>query len=126
MFLHDLVAKPVMGLPCDIPYGDETFNWQYVEDVAQLILMASRVGRTQHRNFNTGGDFRSMHDAVTCVERLCPKAQIVLKPGKTGIPWLMDASVLQKEIGYCPSTTLEEGLRKSVCALRRQMKLSAA
>jgi len=124
MFLHDMVAKPALGLPCEVPFGDEVFNWQNVEDVAQLCVAASRSGPLQRRNFNTAGDIRSMREVVDCIRRLIPGAQIALKPGKTNIPWVMEATALDAGVGYRPAVSMEDRLRESIEAIRRQAKLT--
>jgi nucleoside-diphosphate-sugar epimerase len=123
MFLHDMIAKPALGLPCKVPFGDEVFNWQYVEDVAELCVAASRVGQTRRRNFNTGGEIRCMQAVVDCIRRLIPSAQIDLKPGRTGIPWVMDTTALDEEVGYRPTVSMEDRLKESIEIIRLHAKL---
>jgi len=125
MILNALDGKP---LPI---YGDgkQIRDWLYVEDHARaLVLVAtkSQVGKT----YNIGGHNEKMN--IEVVETLCNLLE-ELKPNKPDgivsykdlityvndrpghdIRYAIDATKIEKELGWKPMETFETGLRKTV------------
>lgn len=122
-FVNELFAKPALGQPGRVPFGDDEIDWQYVEDVAQLLLTCLKVPTTRTRVFNTQGDVRPMREALAYVKSLLPEADLQLEPGKFGILWRCDTRELQEETGFVPRYRMEEGIRKTINAFRRQAGL---
>lgn len=119
----DELAKPALGRPADVPFGDDVLDWQYVDDVAALIAKCVQLPRTKTLVFNTQFDRRSVRAAGAYVGELIPDARITYQPGEFGIAWELDDSVLQEEIGFEASFTMERGLHALLSHTRQQAGL---
>ena len=105
--------------------GDNIRDWLYVEDHANALLtviMNGKVGRT----YNIGGENEATNlDLVkkicTLLDELLPQKkpyaeQIIFVPDRPGHDqrYAIDPSRIRNELGWRPSVTLDEGLRKTV------------
>jgi UDP-glucose 4-epimerase len=121
---RELVEKPALGLPGRVPGADALVDWQYVEDAAQAVVLALyHNGPTRTRVFNTRGDRRTVREAVECVRRLMPAADIEATPGTARGIAKLSARRIEEELGYAPRFSLEDGLRASINAYRRRAGL---
>ena len=121
MILNALAGKP---LPI---YGDgsNVRDWLYVEDHADALLLVMEKGRVG-RSYNIGGE--NEYSNLDLVKTLCAILD-ELKPAERSYAELItfvtdrpghdaryaiDPSRIRKELGWRPSVTVEEGLRKTV------------
>lgn len=105
------LAKPALGQPASVPFGDDVVDWQYVEDVADLLVTCAFTPRTRTQVFNTQFDTRSIKEAGEYVQQLIPEAQISYQAGEFGVAWELDDSLLREEVGFKPAYSMERGLR---------------
>ena len=105
--------------------GNQIRDWLYVEDHARaLVLVATQglVGET----YNIGGHNEKQNiDVVkticTILDEMKPKmikyeqqiAYVIDRPGHD-MRYAIDASKIQKELGWVPKETFESGIRKTV------------
>ncbi|MEW6665429.1 MAG: NAD(P)-dependent oxidoreductase [Thermodesulfobacteriota bacterium] len=122
-FFNDAVMNVAVGKPGEVLFSDDTIDWQYVKDIARLVIKCLRVGRTKNRVFNTMCDVRSVREGVDYLRKLFPEADISLKPGQFGIVWECDDSALQEEIGFRPEYTMEKGILETVRFARERAGL---
>lgn len=108
-FVNELLMKPPVGQPAHVLFGDDAVDWQYVEDVASLFDRCLQAERTKTTVFNTCFDVRSIREVGAYVKSLIPDAQINFMPGAFGLPWKLDDSLLQQEIGFTPEFPMERG-----------------
>lgn len=112
----------------DIPVYGEGLNvrdWLYVEDHADALLRVVRDGENK-RTYNIGGNNEARNiDLVTIIcsilDDLVPgdkpySDQITYVRDRPGhdMRYAIDASRIEKELGWKPSVTLEQGMRKTV------------
>ncbi len=113
----------------DIPVYGEGLNvrdWLYVEDHADALLLVLQKGELG-RSYNIGGENEARNiDIVTTIcadlDELRPKNegtyadQITFVKDRPGhdLRYAIDPSRIRNELGWSPSVTLEEGLRKTV------------
>lgn len=121
-FVNELV-KPALGQAATVPFGDDVVDWQYVEDVADLLAKCVDLPKTRTSVFNTQFDRRSIKEVGAYVTKLIPQAQITYQPGEFGIAWELDDSTLQAEIGFEPRFSMERGLREVMEHARREAGL---
>ncbi len=112
-------AIPVYG------QGLNVRDWLYVEDHADALLTALTCGEVG-RNYNIGGENEVRNiDLVTLICRLLDELkpgpnpyadQITLVADRPGHDhrYAIDPSRIRNELGWRPSVTLEQGLRKTV------------
>src|SRR5262245_5832789 len=67
------IAAAVLGQPYEIAFGGSTV-FQYAEDVAKTLLLASRSRPEGARVFNLGGEAVAITDWVAAIERVVPEA----------------------------------------------------
>jgi len=105
--------------------GNQIRDWLYVEDHARalvLVALEGNVGET----YNIGGHNEMQNiDVVKTIchilDEVCPKStpykdQITFVEDRPGhdMRYAIDASKIQKELGWIPLETFETGIRKTV------------
>lgn len=121
MILNALAAKP---LPI---YGDgsQIRDWLYVEDHARALILVALQGQIG-QTYNIGGHNEKKN--IEVVKTLCDILQelvpttspyhdlityVIDRPGHD-VRYAIDASKIEKELGWIPQETFETGLRKTV------------
>jgi nucleoside-diphosphate-sugar epimerase len=90
-----------------------------------MVLQALRLQRkTKNRAFNTQGDVRPVVDGVEYPKTLAPDAELTMEPGSFGIPWRYDTSELEREVGFKPHYSMEEGIKKTFESFRSRHLIS--
>ena len=125
MILNALEGKP---LPV-YGKGEQVRDWLYVEDHARAlfkVVTEGKVGET----YNIGGhnekqNIEVVHTICNLLEELAPEkpmnvlqysdliTYVTDRPGHD-LRYAIDASKIQKELGWVPEETFETGLRKTV------------
>ena len=116
--LTELIEKPALDEPADVPYGDDVQNLVYVEDVARAVVLASQTLGTEPAGLTVGGEDVVLRDAAAIVQELMPDADIRVQPGIRDGSAGYDLSTTQEQIGYEPAFSLREGLRRTINAMR--------
>ena len=124
-FITELLEKPAAGEPGVIKNGDDVPDWLYAEDVARAIRLASEAPPCTEAGLTICGDARSMQEAVACVRRLLPQADIQVTPGRQSGQMRYDPSTTEAVIGYSPQFPMEEGFRRTINMVRAKRGLPA-
>jgi nucleoside-diphosphate-sugar epimerase len=113
------IAAAVVGQPFEITFGGSTV-FQYVEDVAKTLLLASRSKPEGARVFNLGGDAVAITDWVTAIEEAVPEAagQITIAMTKLPFPAAIAHESLAS-LGDVPLTPYRHGIAASAAIYRR-------
>jgi UDP-glucose 4-epimerase len=111
---RELIEKPILGIPGSLPFGEGGANWLWVDDASRAILHALAAPPTITRNFNIGGDIRSIRDAVAIVQTLIPGAIVTLGTAIMKQDYRLDTSSAEAELGFWPEWTLEHQLAELV------------
>jgi dTDP-glucose 4,6-dehydratase len=105
--------------------GENIRDWLYVEDHADALLLVLEKGQL-NRSYNIGGENERRNiDLVrticTLLDEMAPKAtpysdQITFVTDRPGhdARYAIDPSRIREELGWRPSVTVEEGLRRTV------------
>jgi len=122
-----IILNALAGKPLPI-YGDgsNVRDWLYVEDHADALLLVVEQGAVG-RSYNIGGNNeRSNLDLVRTLcgilDELRPKAQgsyadqVTFVPDRPGhdARYAIDSTRIRTELGWRPSVTVEEGLKRTV------------
>jgi len=97
-------------------------DWTFVTDAARTILHCLASSTPSVGAYNVSGDYRHVLDAVRHLQRRFPGTQAI--PFEATLPpsaWEFQCDRLEKEVGYRPRTSLEEGLDQMIAA--RGLKL---
>ncbi|MEP2982693.1 MAG: dTDP-glucose 4,6-dehydratase [Sulfitobacter sp.] len=129
-FPEKLIPVVILSALADKPIpvygaGANVRDWLYVEDHAEALLTVLTKG-VAGRSYNIGGNAEArnidlVHQVCTLLDELRPKersyAELITfvedRPGHDA-RYAIDTRRIQKELGWQPSVTLEEGLRRTV------------
>jgi len=116
-FTTKMIEMAARGESYTVPFGDDLVDWQYIDDVARLMVLAlEHSGRTKTRVFNTQGDVRPVVDGVNYLRKIAPQAKLNVEGGKFGIAWRYDTTPLEAEVGFKPGYSMERGIDKTYAA----------
>ena len=121
-----IILNALEGKPLPVyGKGDQIRDWLYVEDHARAlyrVVTEGKVGET----YNIGGhnekqNIEVVHAICDILQELRPQernyqdliASVKDRPGHD-MRYAIDASKIQKELGWAPEETFETGLRKTV------------
>jgi len=113
----DPIAQAVLGEPVVIHHPSERRNWQYVEDVASVLVRSLDAPRTIQGVFNTSGVVANFRELGTVLEELVPGADVTYdEAGSAGptVPYEFDDSAFRHQIGYGKRHELRQGISKVV------------
>lgn len=114
-------ALPIYGK------GNQIRDWLYVEDHARALYQVVTEGEAGE-TYNIGGhnekqNIEVVHTVCALLDELCPQsphrphAQLIThvqdRPGHD-VRYAIDASKIQRELGWTPVETFESGIRKTV------------
>lgn len=121
--VRELVLNPAVGKLGRVPFGDDIWNWLYVEDAARAIVLSAKATRTKTRAFNTSGDIRSMKEVADCVRKYIPGANITLLPGRFGLHYKFGTMPIKEELGFSPEWPIERGVKDMINGARQEAGL---
>jgi UDP-N-acetylglucosamine 4-epimerase len=121
IFVRELLAGRVPTIFGD---GEQTRDFTYITNVVQANLKAATASGAAGGVFNAGAGVQT---SVNVLYRLIAGILDVDKPPKYGpyrqgdvLRSYADISAARKVLGYQPTTTVEEGLRRTIEWLRKQ------
>jgi len=121
VILNALAGRPIPVYGA----GENVRDWLYVEDHAEALLLVLEKGRVG-RSYNIGGENEAKN--IDLVRMICalldgmrpegaPHDRLITfvadRPGHD-LRYAIDPSRIREELGWRPSVTLEEGLRRTV------------
>jgi UDP-glucose 4-epimerase len=105
------------GRPCTVfGTGEQTRDYVYVDDVVDAFARAATAGGGELFNIGTGEEtsvnalYRAMADAAGVTD---PPTYAPARPGELDRSCL-DAGKAQRELGWSPQVTLEDGVRTTI------------
>ncbi len=122
MFTRELIDRPVSEGCGEVPYGDDVFGWQYVDDVARAFELAVYSEPAPIPVMNLHCSSRSVTEAVEVMRTLLPDAEFEVLPGRIGFPSNVDGSAFVSHTGFEPQWTLERGLSAIVDSLKGERR----
>ena len=122
-YMREMIRAGLDGRPYRMDQGaDHLFHFVHVTDVARATILAADCESPAQRIYNvTGGPQTSLGRAAELVRAAIPGAEISIGPGfidgldRNG---LFDISAAERDLGYRPSWTLEDGIKSYVDWLR--------
>ena len=113
------IAAAVLGVPFQISFGGRTL-FQYAEDVAQTLIIASRSTPDGPRIFNLGGSQVSLDEWVDAIEAAVPEAAGLITVAPSELPFPADiAHDRLAELGDVPVTPFRDAIAATADIYRR-------
>ena len=113
------IAAAVLGVPFQISFGGRTL-FQYAEDVAQTLILASRSAPAGPRIYNLGGSQVSLDEWVDAIEAAVPEATGLITVAPTELPFPADiAHDRLAELGDVPVTPFRDAIAATADIYRR-------
>lgn len=133
-FPSELIRSAAAGGDLDVPLADVAMNWQYVADVAGMIVHALDAPTPSDVAFNTTGDVRTFRDAAEILSRLAPESVVRLtteprdaaERSLCDSPAEFDDGELRYQLGYRRRYSLEQGITDAFDTLRGRTTANAA
>ncbi|HEU4344382.1 MAG TPA: SDR family oxidoreductase [Candidatus Binatia bacterium] len=118
-FISKLLANEPITVYGD---GEQSRDFTYIENVVESNLLAFQANQASGKVFNIGyGQRTSLNTLIRMLERIIGvEAQVRYEPPKTGDVRhsLADIKRAQDVLGYWPTVDIEEGLRRTVEAMK--------
>lgn len=128
-YASNLIRDVALGRPVSIPFGAQRLDWQYVEDVAELVCTCLDTGVKGAGNvFTTGGDVRTYGEAAAVLHALDPEARIsvsdAVDPALDGV---VDAecAAFEDATGFTPKFSMEQGVEATYKRYRQLLSHEA-
>jgi nucleoside-diphosphate-sugar epimerase len=118
-----MIVNALAGRPTHFAWGaDQRRPYVHVDDVVRGVIAAAKAERIGQPAYNVAGpDFPAYPRIAEIVAELIPGAEITfelgMQPGGTKRDQ-MDLAAAERDLGYVPTVTIEEGVRSYVEALR--------
>jgi nucleoside-diphosphate-sugar epimerase len=104
------IAAAVAGIPYEISYGGSTL-FQYADDVAATLILASRSRPTGAHVYNLGGSRVALTDWMDAIEAAVPGSAARLSIAATELPFPSDiAHERLAELGDVPVTPYRDAI----------------
>jgi nucleoside-diphosphate-sugar epimerase len=120
-FITRLLTKQPLAIHGD---GEQSRDFTYIDNVVEANLLAVKAPDAAGKMCNIGCGRRiTLNELVTLLEKQMGfKAQVIHAPAKTGDVRhsLADISLAKAILGYEPSIAVEEGLRRTIEAMRER------
>jgi UDP-glucuronate 4-epimerase len=113
------IAAAVLGQPYEIAFGGSTV-FQYAEDVAKTLLLASRSEPNGAKVYNLGGEAVAISDWVATIEDIVPEARGLIAFADVELPF--PAAIAHESLaalGDVPVTPYRDGIAASAGIYRR-------
>lgn len=110
----------------EVPYPDydQPNDWTYVDDAVEAIVLCLHSPRPSVPAYNVPGAYRRVQEAVAHLHQLFPGSRPVPYPAQLPADaWDFHLDHIAQEVGYRPRVDLEDGLARTVAAIRREHKL---
>lgn len=113
------IAAAVLGVPFEISFGGRTL-FQYAEDVAKTLILASRHAPDGPHVFNLGGSDVGLDEWVQAIEAAVPDAAGLITVARTELPFPADiAHDRLAELGDVPVTPYRDAIAATADIYRR-------
>lgn len=115
-FIRTLIEDALAGRQTRIGWG-KNFPRQFihVEDAAGALLAALDAPTSERTTYNaTGGTFASLSEIAALISRIHPGADVELLDGADPLDdyqHRLDISNIERDIGFTPKISLEDGIR---------------
>ncbi len=110
----DQVLQAMRGEPVVVSTPEKRINWQYIEDVSDLLIRTLSAPTPAEAAYNTNGHVASFREYAELLMELVPGADIEISENEDEsafvLPFDFDDTAFRRDIGYGKQHTLADGL----------------
>jgi nucleoside-diphosphate-sugar epimerase len=124
MLVSALVAALVAGQEMPMTAGEQTRDFVYVDDVVDALVRAAGTDAAVGRIINVGSgvpvrirDVAQLAEDLTGAQGLVKLGALPYRPGEQ-MDYSLDVSLARELLGWTPSTSMKDGLRRTIDAAR--------
>lgn len=117
-FGYRLFEDLLDGRAGTLPYGDDVINWQFIDDIAAIVVRAIDRPAVGCVAANTAGEVLAARETAHLLEDLVPGARIDLEDGTAGIVWRYRTDFVTDVLGFGPPTPAREGFARTLETMR--------
>lgn len=99
-FTEHLFDRPAMGMDSVVPFGDDTFCWQHVADVADAFVRCVRLDAAPQAVYNIPGRRATLREATEVVMEILPDVTVEREPGLLGFPYNFSDDAFMELVGH--------------------------
>jgi len=123
--IRELVIKPALGQQSNVPFGNATLDLLYVDDAAEAAIRACDLVDTKSGAYNVGGYFETVRNCFDYVKSLLPEADMhLIEEDYIGPTYAYDTALTKKELGFTPTTSIKDGIKRTINETRKFYNLS--
>ena len=124
-----LIRSAAAGQRVQVPYSDQILNWQYVEDLADLVVKVLTHPQTSRQAaYNVNGEPRTLGEAGQALQSLLGDSVSGYDQGKdpnyATTPMALDDSALREEFRWSASFPLARGIKASISEYAAMARLA--
>ncbi len=121
--IQTMIVNALARSPTHFAWGaDQRRPYVHVDDVVRSVIAAAKAERIGQPAYNIAGpDFPAYPQIAEIIAELIPGTEITFEPGMQPGGTKrdqMDLSAAERDLGYVPTVTIEDGVRSYVEALR--------
>ncbi len=119
------IKAAVLGRPYQIKFGG-SLSMQFVDDTAKIFIACAESRKSGARIYNIRGAVLTVDEVIKNIESVFPPARGLLSctHNSLGIAANLAEAGLKEEIGRIPTSTLPEGIRRTIEIFERLKKES--
>lgn len=126
-FTEHLFDRPAIGLGAVVPFGDDTFCWQYAADVATAFIKCVQLESTPQPIYNIPGRRATIAEAVDIVRSLVPDVTVDREPGLLGFPYNFADDAFMDLVGQdYAMIPLHDGIGETLSAIAEARAITVA
>lgn len=119
---YEIFENALDGRPTTVPCGDDIVNWQYIEDIAEILERGIDAPHRGLTAYNTSGDVHTMRASMDALRAIIPDAVFDLQPGTAGLVWRFRTARLEADIGFGRPTPMRDGFAATLATMREWRK----
>ena len=114
--IRAMILDAQAGRATHFPFGRDFYRqYVHVDDVATALVLALDAEKLPRRSYTiTGGSYMTLAEVAETVKAVLPQAEITMGAGPDPVDDVQarfDISAAERNLGYRPRVTLEDGIR---------------
>jgi len=124
--IRQMLVDALEGCPTRLPWGADFYRqYLFVEDAVESLLLALKAPAIKRQSYLvSGGTYLTIQEVAEIVRSVVPTADLEVENGPDPIDDVqgkLDISAVERDLGYHPKYSLEEGIRTYLAWLKVEL-----